>query len=77
MGVPYRIAWQKIHEMEERLGERLVETQTGGREGGGTKLTPLALAYVEKFNQFNEQILVFMQARYEEFFGESESVNIQ
>jgi molybdate transport system regulatory protein len=69
MGVPYRIAWQKIHEMEERLGDSLVETQTGGKEGGGTKLTPLAIAYIEKFNQFNEEVLAFMRSRHAEIFG--------
>ena len=29
MGVSYRRAWEKIHECEERLGEKLVETQVG------------------------------------------------
>ncbi|MCJ7782104.1 MAG: hypothetical protein MUQ27_14900 [Acidimicrobiia bacterium] len=24
MGVPYRVAWKKIHEMEQPLGERRV-----------------------------------------------------
>jgi len=71
VGVPYRIAWQKIHEMEERLGQKLVETQTGGKEGGGSRLTPLALDYIEKFNQFNQEVLKFMQARYEDIFGET------
>jgi molybdate transport system regulatory protein len=71
MGVPYRIAWQKVHEMEERLGEKLVQTQTGGREGGGTKLTPLALDYIEKFSQFNEEAQIYLQTRYQETFGES------
>ncbi len=71
MGVPYRIAWQKIHEMEARLGEKLVETQTGGKEGGGTKLTPLSLEYIAKFKQFNEDVLEFMQTRYVDIFGET------
>ena len=70
MNVPYRIAWQKIHEMEERLGQKLVETQTGGKEGGGTKLTPLALQYIEKFNQFNEDVLEYMRLRHLEIFGD-------
>ena len=70
MGVPYRIAWQKIHEMEERLGEKLVETQTGGKEGGGTTLTPLALEYIRKFNQFNQEAQAYLQNRYQETFGE-------
>jgi len=70
VGVPYRIAWQKIHEMEERLGEKLVETQTGGKEGGGTTLTPLALEYIGKFNQFNQEAQAYLQKRYQETFGE-------
>ena len=70
VGVPYRIAWQKIREMEDRLGEKLVETQTGGKEGGGTTLTPLALEYIEKFNQFNEEAQSYLQNRYQETFGE-------
>ena len=39
VGVPYRVAWQKIHEMEVRLGEQLLDTQTGGSQGGGARLT--------------------------------------
>ena len=50
--VPYRTAWQKIHEMETRLGEKLVETQTGGQHGGGARLTPAAERYLEQFERF-------------------------
>jgi molybdate transport system regulatory protein len=71
MNVPYRIAWQKIREMEERLGQKLIETQTGGKEGGGTKLTPLALQYIAKFSQFNEEVLEFMRLRHLEIFEET------
>lgn len=39
MDVPYRVAWRKVNEMEERLGEQLLETKTGGAEGGGAHLT--------------------------------------
>lgn len=68
LGVPYRIAWQKIREMEERLGEKLVSTQTGGREGGGTTLTPVALEWIEKFNQFNQESQAYLQSRYRQTF---------
>jgi molybdate transport system regulatory protein len=50
--VPYRTAWQKIHEMETRLGERLVDTQIGGAHGGGARLTPAAERYLEQFERF-------------------------
>ena len=71
IGVPYRIAWQKIREMEERIGKKLVETQTGGKEGGGTSLTPLALEFIEKFNQFEQEAQNYLQTRYLEIFGEA------
>jgi molybdate transport repressor ModE-like protein len=56
--------------MEERLGEKLVETQTGGKEGGGTMLTQLALDYIDKFNQFNQDTQTYLQVRFEETFGD-------
>ncbi|MEA2011164.1 MAG: LysR family transcriptional regulator, partial [Actinomycetota bacterium] len=52
MGVPYRVAWQKIHEMEERLGEQLLDTQTGGTEGGGARLTDAGRDRVERMRIF-------------------------
>ena len=52
LGIPYRVAWQKIHEMETRLGRKLVETQTGGQHGGGARLTADAERYLEQFDRF-------------------------
>ena len=68
MNVPYRIAWQKIHEMETRLGQKLVETQIGGPDGGGAKLTPLAQSYIQKFNQFQEETQTLLQTQYKKAF---------
>ena len=47
MHIQYRLAWQRIHEMEERLGMSLVETTIGGRGGGGARLTPQAQRLIE------------------------------
>lgn len=68
MGVPYRIAWQKIAEMETQLGHKLVETQIGGVKGGGSRLTPLGQDYVERFARFTEEAQAFLQNRYEAIF---------
>ncbi len=72
MNVPYRIAWQKIHEMETRLGQKLVETQVGGAEGGGATLTPLAQAYIQKFNHFQEETQALLQAQYQKAFPDQQ-----
>ena len=55
MGVPYRVAWQKVHDMEERLGIQLLETQTGGSEGGGSALTGAGRAHVRQMRHFADR----------------------
>lgn len=62
LDVPYRIAWQRLNEMETRLGRQLVVTQTGGRDGGGSQLTPLAQAYIAQFQALSQEINALLQA---------------
>jgi len=52
MGVPYRVAWQKVHEMEERLGEPLLDTTTGGSKGGGARLTDAGRFHIDRMRRF-------------------------
>lgn len=69
MAVPYRVAWQKIHEMELGIGQKLVETSIGGKEGGGAQLTPLAESYISQFNQLTQELQQFLGERYPRYFG--------
>ena len=69
MDVPYRVAWQKIHEMEALLGEKLLTTQVGGPSGGGAKLTPMAEEYIAKFDQFAQAVQPLLLASFEQIFG--------
>jgi molybdate transport system regulatory protein len=68
MGVPYRRAWEKIREMEQRLGVALLDTQTGGSGGGGARLTPDALDYIARFRKFSQGIDLFVEQHYREAF---------
>lgn len=70
MNVPYRVAWQKVHEMEERLGIPVLETQTGGVGGGGARLTPEAQRYVERFRRFTAGLEELVRQRFQESFAE-------
>jgi molybdate transport system regulatory protein len=72
MKVQYRTAWQKVHEMEERLGEKLLDTQIGGQHGGGAKLTPIALAYVNKLTRLQAALAPIVEAKYREIFESAE-----
>jgi molybdate transport system regulatory protein len=69
MKIPYRTAWQKINEMETRLGEKLVETQTGGPHGGGARLTPRAESYIDRFDRFAHDLERFVVDAYEANFS--------
>jgi molybdate transport system regulatory protein len=68
MGISYRRAWEKIQESEERLGIKLVETQTGGSGGGGSQLTPQASLYVQRFREFTTGLLEVVNQRFEQIF---------
>ena len=64
MKVSYHRAWEKLHEMEIRLGVTLVETQTGG-----ARLTQVAADYVTRFEQFSQGIDEVIARRFAQAFG--------
>ncbi|HEY48221.1 MAG: hypothetical protein AMJ88_01125 [Anaerolineae bacterium SM23_ 63] len=70
MGVPYRRAWQRLREMEERLGVPLVTTEVGGVGGGGAKLTSEAKDLVQRFHRFAGGFEDEIHERFENAFGE-------
>lgn len=69
MNVPYRTAWQRLKESEERLGFRLVTTVSGGADGGGSTLTPEARDLLSRYRRFSEGIEDLVNARFREAFG--------
>ncbi len=56
VGVSYRRAWGQIREMERILGYPLIISNRGGRSGGGTELTPQALALLNEYEQLNKKV---------------------
>lgn len=68
MGIPYRRAWDKIHECEERLGVKLIDTQTGGPGGGGARLTRAGAEYVRRFCVFSRGLDELIRNRFHEAF---------
>jgi len=69
MGVPYRSAWQKIKESEERLGIRLIDTQSGGIEGGGSVLTDAAQDLLRRYHQFIDGLAESVDRRFRQAFA--------
>jgi molybdate transport system regulatory protein len=73
MNISYRRAWEKIQESEERLGQKLVETQTGGSGGGGSELTPVVKDYIRRFREFTAGLTFMVNQRFQEHFLETTS----
>lgn len=70
LGVHYRRAWGKIKKMEERLGVRLIVTQSGGVGGGGAELTPQAKEYIRKYRKFSSSLKGVVNVKFREAFEE-------
>jgi molybdate transport system regulatory protein len=68
MHVPYRRAWQKLREMERRLGVPLLETSVGGQHGGGAHLTAAGRRCVEQFHEFGRGLEADVVARFRSVF---------
>jgi molybdate transport system regulatory protein len=70
MSIPYHTTWQKIHEMEEHLGVKLLETRTGGLHGGGAQLSPAAEDYLNKMDEFYAVLTPLVESTYQRIFKE-------
>ncbi|WP_290899517.1 winged helix-turn-helix domain-containing protein [Ferroglobus sp.] len=61
----YRYVWGYIKKMEEKLGNRIVETKRGGEKGGESSLTELA----EKLLEIYEEAEKAFERKIEELRG--------
>jgi molybdate transport system regulatory protein len=68
LGVPYRTAWSRLRQMEERLGMRMLETQVGGAEGGGSRLTAEARDLIARFRRVADGIAELVDLRFRQEF---------
>ena len=69
IGVPYRSAWQKLKESEERLGFRLIDTSSGGADGGSSHLTEAAYDLLRRYHRFADGLAELVDRRFREAFG--------
>ena len=70
LGVPYRTAWDRIKEAEERLGVRLLRTESGGAEGGGSRLTEEARDLVARFRRVTAGVAELVERRFRDELGD-------
>ena len=68
VGISFRKAWGHIQVMEDRLGIKLVERKTGGKNGGGAILTDDARSFLRQFEVMEEGIREMVDARFKRMF---------
>src|SRR5690606_33231024 len=61
MGMSYKAAWDAVDAMNNLAGEPLVERSTGGKGGGGTRLTPRGERLVANFRLIEEEHQRFVE----------------
>lgn len=62
MKMSYKAAWDAIDAINKRSEEPLVERSTGGKGGGGTRLTPKGLEYISLYKKIEQAQHLFFDA---------------
>jgi formylmethanofuran dehydrogenase subunit E len=68
INISYRKAWGYIKAMEERLRMKLVERQTGGKNGGGAVLTEDARRFLKSYEALEKGIQELVDERFDKIF---------
>ncbi len=71
LDVPYRTAWDRVKATEAELGIRLLESESGGADGGSSRLTPEARDICRRFRRVSGGIQEVVTRRFAAEFGES------
>jgi molybdate transport system regulatory protein len=71
LAVPYRTAWERVKATEAELGVRLLDSESGGADGGGSRLTPEARDFCRRFRRVSSGIQEVVSRRFAVEFGDS------
>jgi molybdate transport system regulatory protein len=72
--ISFRKAWGHIKVMEARLGVKLIERQTGGRNGGGAVLTDEARKFLKKYEALEKGVQEIVDKKFMSIFGGGSNV---
>lgn len=68
MNMSYNKAWRIIAESEKNLGFSLIESNTGGLNGGGSSLTKEGLELKTKYLIFQREVQILTSQTFEKIF---------
>jgi molybdate transport system regulatory protein len=76
LDVPYRTAWYKLKEVEDRLGIKLLATQSGGTEGGGSQLTTEGREIIRRFHRVTDGMTQLVKQRFQQEFRDGRFIKV-
>ena len=69
MSMAYSKAWTVIRNAEDGLGFKLLDSNVGGKNGGGATLTDEARQMIEAYDVYCEKLRAYGAALFEETFA--------
>lgn len=69
MEMAYSKAWRVLKAAEEGLGFPLLESTTGGKGGGGARLTEQGRRFLETYRRYEQAVRDFADEAFVEFFS--------
>jgi molybdate transport system regulatory protein len=70
LNIPYRTAWERVKATEGEIGFRLLDSESGGLDGGGSTLTPQARELCRRFRRISGGIHEVVSRRFAVEFGD-------
>jgi molybdate transport system regulatory protein len=70
LDIPYRTAWERVKATEGEIGFRLLDSESGGQDGGGSRLTPQARDLCRRFRRVSGGIQEVVSRRFATEFGD-------
>ncbi len=61
----YKKAWNLINDMNLMTDEPVVQTNIGGKDGGGTKLTNYGKQLIQDFETINSNCMVYLEKEFQ------------
>ena len=68
LGMNYKKAWTHVKILQKNLDDVLVESQKGGGEQRGSRLTPRANEFIVSYKQLQKEIEEYANERFKELF---------
>ena len=69
-GVSYSKGWQSIKLAEEQLGFILLQSNRGGADGGGSRLTSRGAEFLAAYRKFKRSVEKYANKQFEKYFTE-------